>query len=39
MTSWPLNAAIAGEMLKPVAGHMPAVGMSIAGGGSALERE
>jgi hypothetical protein len=34
-----LKAAIPGEVLKSVAGHMLAVVMSMAGGGSSLERE
>jgi hypothetical protein len=39
VTSWPLNAAITGEMLKAASGHTLAVVMSIAGGGSSLERQ
>jgi hypothetical protein len=39
VTNWPVNAAIPGGMLKPVAAHMLAVVMPIAGGGLSLERE
>jgi hypothetical protein len=39
VTNWPVNATISGGMLKPVAGHILAVVMPIAGGGLSLERE